>query len=196
MNGMILSVVLLAAPAGAQQTRSALSVAAQYARYAGDCARTVALEHSQSFPVPVKTDKGLRYLVMFYPASSPDGPAALEKDVYPPSAVARFDGDGGDVTCRAAGRLPKSDFLKPLGPQLSPKAARMTYEEYTARSERLFAALERSAKAFDAGKRDAPALEAAAEFRTLFAALAEPGLKAHYRALSPDFWAWVEAFPK
>jgi len=193
MTGVILFVALLASPAGAQPPRAALSVAVQYVRYAGDCAKTVAIEHSQSFPVPVKTDKGLRYLVMFYPAWSSDGAAALNKDAYPPSAVARFDGDGGEVTCRAPVSLPKASFLKPLGPQLSPEAAKMTYDEYSERSERLFAALERAAGAFVAGKRDAPAREAAAEFQALFAALAEPGLKAHYRALSPDFWAWLEA---
>jgi hypothetical protein len=189
MKRAIFIAALLAVPAAAQEMPGvALSMAAHYARYAADCADTVAVEQAQSFPIPVKTAKGLRYRLMYYPAVS--------RQVYAPSAMAQFDGDGSNVTCRVRVALPEVKYDAPLGPELSTRAAGMTYDAYAAQSAKLYAALERAAGAFAAGHRDAAARSDAADFHALFDELSEPALKTHYRALDPDFWAWLDSLLK
>ncbi len=69
----------------------------------------------------------------------------------------------------------------------------MSGEQYRAEEARLYAALESAADAFLAGRDDPPARAAARAFLARFSDLSEPGLGSHYRALSPEFWAWAEA---
>lgn len=174
---IFLLLALLAPPAAAE---SPLSIAAHYTRYAGDCAQIVKLEHAQSFPIPVKTPEGLRYRVLYYPE--------VDDQAYAPAAVAQFDLKG-EATCRVRVALPAADLQAPLGPELTAKAAAMSRDKYEAKTAKLYAALERVSAAYDSGKADK---SAAADFQDLFATLSEPALKPYYRALSPEFWAWLE----
>lgn len=168
----------LALPAAAAE--GPLELTARYTRYAGDCAKRVVLEHAQSFPIPVKTAQGLRYRLMYYPVE--------QQQVYAPATVAQFDPEG-DATCRVSVAMPTADTSAPLGPFLSPKAAKMSRDKYESEVGKLYSALERCAAAFNAGKADK---SSAAAFQKHFAAVSEPPLLPFYRALSPDFWAWLE----
>lgn len=168
--------LLLALPASAMP----LSEISRQARYAPDCADIIGLEHAPSFPVPVMTKSGLAYRQLYYPV--------LADGVYSPGAVVQFD-PAGKTTCKVGVSLPPGGSGKSLGAQLTPQAARMSHARYQADAAKLFAAVERAGKAFAAGKPDP---KAAAEFTALFDVLSEPPLRPAYRALSPEFWAWLE----
>lgn len=197
MIGTFLLAALLVAPAIAQEQPrlTFLQLAAHYARYGGDCAETVVIEHAQSLPLPVKTAQGLRYRQMYYPAI-PEAGTPLNNAVYAPSSVVQFDESGAEVTCKVDVGFPKAGFMEALGLQLSSEASKMKRADYEAGGAKYYAALKAVAAAFDAGERDAAAHAAAAEFEARFKTLSEPGLQRHYRALSPGFWEWLEALKK
>jgi hypothetical protein len=48
------------------------------------------------------------------------------------------------------------------------------------------------AQAFIESRSDAATAVKAAEFRSRFLRLAQPGLLPHYRAMAPDFWKWLD----
>lgn len=160
---------------------SQLSAASRRARYKGDCPKDVSPQNSESFPIPVKTGKGLRYRQIYYPV--------IEGLIYSPSSLAEFDPEGREGTCTVPIRVPDTVFGSPLGKNLSRKAKALSYEQYQAKSSKLYEATELVAKAYMSG---IPDPQAAKEFKELFAVMAEPGLKEFYRALSPEFWAWLE----
>lgn len=186
----------LAAIAATAAEPSPLIDGAREARYAPACASEVPLEHHQTFPMPVRAGKGLRYRVLFYPSWSPDGETARDRLVMTPSNLAEFDPDGSRVACGLRAPLPPDDGAKPLGPIRSKKASRLPASDWLREQAALYAALQETAEAFAAGRLDAAAKDSAKRFLSAFALLSEPALARHYRAISPEFWAWVEAAAK
>lgn len=166
-----------------------LSLASDAARRSAACAQRVPLEYSQSIPLPVRGEKGLRYRVMFYRAYG-EGPRDPNPRVHNHVITAEFNANGADVVCRVPVEYPrpKQRFFGPLGDQMSAATRALSGEAYMEREAKLYTVIERAAQAFAAGRKDA---KAAAEFRPLFEAHAEPALKGHYRALAPEFLAWA-----
>ena len=71
---------------------------------------------------------------------------------------------------------------------MSPETLKMSRQAYEDREAKVYTAILAAAMAFAEGRKDAAA---AAEFGVLFEAHAEPGLKAHYRVLALEFFAWA-----
>lgn len=167
-----------------------LSAASDAARRSRACASLVPMEYAQSAPLPVRHEGGLRYRIMFYQAVG-DGPGDEAPKVYSHVIVAEFDANGSGVDCEVPVAFPKrKNRFEPLGEQMSAATRKLSGKAYQEREARLFAAIERAAQSFAAGRKDA---KAAAAFRALFEDHAEPALKGHYRALSPEFFAWAES---
>lgn len=195
MRQAIVALFLLGggAAGGAEGGKTWLEAAVEHARYAEPCAERLPLEHAQSFPVPVRTKGGSRYRVFFYPAVSDEGPAGPDPKAYPPSAILEFDGRGGGVSCDVAVAFPAAEYGKALGPQRSKAARALSAEDRDSKESRLLALTEKAGETFNADKKDAPARETIRAWLTLFELLSEPGMKAYYRALSPEFWGWADS---
>lgn len=167
-----------------------LSAATDAARRSAACASRVPMEYAQSAPVPVRREGGVRYRVMFYRAVG-EGPADDNLQVQSHIIVAEFDANGAGVDCRVSVAFPKrKNRFGPLGDMMSAATLKMSGDAYQEREAKLYTAIERAAAPFAAGRKDA---KAAAAFRALFSDHAEPALKEHYRALSPEFFAWAES---
>ncbi|MBI4345795.1 MAG: hypothetical protein HY553_03000 [Elusimicrobia bacterium] len=197
MSALALLLTLLPAWAWARErARPSLAELARAVRFTKACA-LVPAAHGESLPLPVRIDGELRYRLFFFPSGSDEGPAGRRPRVWAPSDLAEFAADGSSFRCGVEAALPKAGPDAPLGPMLSARAAKMTGDAYAAARERLLASLETAAAAFArAAPPDAAARAAAREFLDAFAILSEPGLRKHYRALSPEFWTWVEGAAK
>lgn len=189
MKNLIFALLSSAVPALAAPL-TPLSAASDAARRSPACASRVPMEYAQSAPVPVRRGGGVRYRVMFYRAVG-EGPMDDDLQVLSHVLVAEFDPNGAAVDCKVPVAFPKrKNRFAPLGPMLSAASLKMTGDAYQEREAKLYAAIERAAGAFAAGKKDA---KAAAAFRALFEDHAEPALKEHYRSLAPEFFAWAES---
>jgi hypothetical protein len=180
--------IVLAEPAPAE---SVLREAARDTRYAPVCERMAKVEFAESLVLPIKTAKGMRYRLFYYPTfvekdSSPEEALAL-----PAKVVAEFDLTSGSVVCSRPRDLP-GELGKTLGKAVPAAATAVPYDAYEADLDRLYDGLQRLAKSYSAGASDATARKDAEEFRSLFAKYSEPGLSSTYRALSPDFWKWLD----
>lgn len=196
MNNALALSMILSMSASALDGLSPLVSAGDYARYTEDCAGRIGLEASQSLALPVKTAAGLRYRQMYYRTLAKGREDDLDAQALAPSAVVQFDLAGRDVDCRVRVALPKTEPGKPLGYAVSRVVRKRPFQTNEARRELLYAATIRAGEAFTAGRGDEEARRAAAEFTALFAELSEPGLQKHYRALSPEFWAWTTRLEK
>lgn len=162
---------------------SALEEASRMASAQGACASLIPQEWSTSLPVPSMRGGALRYRVFFFGRSG--GP---EKGFafHGPEGEASFTADGRVLECR---RLPGQPARLPNDPRFDD----MTIEQVDALSSRLHADTEAVASLYAAGRDIGETGRArVAAFARDFAALADPGHAAAYRALDPDFWAWVE----
>lgn len=173
-----------------------LADTAHYTRYAAGCVKKVLMGHSPSLPIPVLTLKGLRYALMYYPTSSPDGSSGPDAVAYPPTVIAEFDAEGRDIICRNPPAIRGADFSRPMGPAISAAAKTLSVEEYDKRAAMYYSTLETVGNAYAKRKSDARSQRAALDFRSLFDELSEPGLKEAYRAMSPKFWSWLDGFEK
>ncbi|MBI3300336.1 MAG: hypothetical protein HYZ75_19390 [Elusimicrobia bacterium] len=184
--------LLASSVAASGAERPALSILADSARRS--CSSNIPLEMYQSIPLPVKTEKGLRYRLMFYPAGA-DDPRAQQREVNEPTRTAEFADKGGDVACDVRPDYPRRKFKKgvprfaPIGLLMSEPALKLSFEEYSALEREVYIAVEAAADSFTAGKADAAAAQ---RFSKGFAVLSEPALQGHYRAMAPDFFAWVD----
>ncbi|TPW19585.1 MAG: hypothetical protein FD126_2539 [Elusimicrobia bacterium] len=166
-----------------------LAAASDAARRSAACAKNVPMEYSQSAPVPVRREGGVRYRVMFYRAVG-EGPMDDDLQVLSHLIVAEFDANGSAVECPVPVAFPKrKNRFASLGPMMSAATLKMTGDAYQEREAKLYTAIERAAGPFGRGRKDA---KAAAAFRALFEEHAEPALKEHYRVLAPEFFAWAE----
>lgn len=150
--------------------------------YQRPCSIEIPEGRGLSWPVPTLIDGKLRYRAFFYGFSKP-GPGA---DPRAPEGEALIAPEGKVVECRSLGEK-RAPILK-RGPESS-----MTVDEMLARHARLYAAIE-SAGALYASKLPLEPERRAAlgALKKEFAALSEPAHAPYYRALNPDFWAWLD----
>ena len=148
------------------------------------CSRVIPQEWSPSFPVPGTAERRGLYLVFF------SGRAGNPKSGFRalrPGGSAAFGADGHVVDCGrttgAAAEIPGSSLLVPG----------MTLDQIDAKTRELSAAAEPVAALYWAGRPPGPTQKATiAEYSRQFLLLANRAHAGAYRALNPDFWAWVE----
>jgi hypothetical protein len=149
----------------------------------------------ESLPVPVLQKGGLRIAAMYCRGEIVEPGGGLQ--LWPPSRVAWVDARSGRlevlraVTPADFGR--SDDPERPLG-AVPPPAERLgaEFQEATALFLQAFdAALPYFVD--DAGSPSSEARLAARELAERFARVAETPLRAYYQALSPKFFAWLEA---
>jgi hypothetical protein len=150
-----------------------------------------ALEYAQSLLVPVKAKQGLRYRLVFYPTYTEKGKPSSEAIALPAQVVVEFDMTTSSVSCTRPRGLP-GKLGETLGRAVPSVATQISYDAYGVEEDRLYTLVEKVGAAFVAGKSDAATRKVAAEFRALFDRFSEPGLVSTYRALSPDFWKWLD----
>ena len=182
--------LLLTLPALAARAEPPLAAAARQVRYSPECRELVRTQDNASYPVPVRGESGPSWRLFFYPAMPDKGPGNLQ--AHGPSLAAEFGADGRGLRCGALFALPAGDRTQPLGPVRSPEARRLGDAAFLAREAELFGALAAASEAFFSRRADAMSRKATADVLRLFELVSEPGLKAHYRAMSPEFWAWAD----
>lgn len=156
-----------------------LHARADATRRAPGCAN-LALELGRSLPVPERG--GTSLAVLFYPAKTEPGRSVVltptVKAVFTPEASA------GDH-CAA---LPKAP-LKELG-AATPDGLSMT--AYYRAQLAVYQALPATAALYaKGGTPDAEGLKSLKAFAEGFLSVAEPGLRAEYYRLNPEFWEWL-----
>ena len=186
--------LLLALPALAARAEPPLAAAVRQVRYTSECRELVRTQDNVSYPVPARTERGPRWRLLFYPAMPGGRPGDLA--AHGPSLAAEFGTDGRDLRCGALFALPPGDRAQALGPVRSPEGRRLGDAAFLAREAELYDALAAAAEAFFSGKTGPAARRTAADVLRLFTLVSEPGLKAHYRAMSPEFWAWAQEAAK
>ena len=162
---------------------SALEQTSRVIAARGACATVIPLEWSPSFPVPSKRGGALHYRVFFYGYER-----AANKGIvfHAPQGEASFTADGRVLECRA---LPGEPRVIPADERF----ASITLENIIALGSRLHADTEAVAALYAAGRDIGETGRArVAAFARDFAALADSAHASAYRALDPDFWAWVE----
>ena len=154
---------------------------AEEVRQSESCAKLVAMEFGQTFPVPL-SDGAQRFKVLFYPLVLSPG----KTEALTPVVEGSFErGASGQDRCASVGAG---------APQLAgaPVPAGLSMTAYYRAEVRLFSSLDRVAAAyFKGGTPTAPGKLAAADFAEAFLTLAEPGLLPYYYRLNPDFWEWL-----
>lgn len=162
---------------------SALEKATRVLSARGACATLIPQEWSPSRPVPSMQGGALHYRAFFY---GREGDPAKGFTFHAPQGEAAFTTDGRVLECR---RLPGEPLAVPPNARLDG----MKLDEIEARSTRLHAETEDVAALYASGRDIGETGRAkVAGFARDFAVQANPAHAAAYRALSPDFWAWVE----
>lgn len=162
---------------------SALEAAVRAVSAEGACGTQIPVHWSTSLPVPSMRGGKLHYRVFFF---GRDGSPEKGFIFHSPEGEASFTPDGRVLKC---GQLPGSAAQIPRDLRFEA----LTLEEIVARSSRLHADIEAVAAYYAAGRDIGESGRArVAAFARDFAGLANPGHAAAYRALDPDFWAWVE----
>lgn len=160
-----------------KETRSPFQLTAERIGAEPPCSSVIPGEWSASLPVPSLKDGRLAYRAFFYGWSGrPDTKIVY----YDAQGDALFTPEGKVLECAQ-----RPGEKKPLAEEPAPR-------DRDARTAALYGAIEEMGRLYARGM---PVLEAerrrVAEFSREFAQLAGPGHAASYRALSPDFWAWV-----
>lgn len=161
-------------------------------RSMAECQDRVGLESSSSFPLPARTTKGVRYRQMFYRTFSPKGENASDQKVLAPRIFAEYDLDGTGLDCALELPMPPSEFGRPIGDWSTAAKRGIKRDAWLKQVRRLLSATQTLGQAFGSARTDGKTIAAAKEFRALFKTLAEPGLAPYYRALSPEFWDWLD----
>lgn len=153
---------------------------AQHLNFEPGCDRIIPLEWSASIPVPVLVDGKPAFKVFFAGwEGHPKEPGGLKQHRAQGDAV--FTAAGKIVSCEHW----KGDHARPFGEVARPGMTEAQWEERMARAYDLS---EKAAAAFAAGKPD----PAGPAFAAALADVMDPHVAEDYRALSPEFWAWVE----
>ena len=146
------------------------------------CASEIPMHWSPSQPVPVLIDHRLHYRVFF---SGWHGRPDTGIVIHDAEGDALFNADGKVLECRQ--RAETGRIISAQPPMV------MSLDEFEARLQPLYGAIE------DMGRLYASAAPVSASerarvraFSLEFSALSSRGHAAAYRALSPDFWVWVE----
>lgn len=147
------------------------------------CSRVIPLHWSPSLPVPSREGGAPAYRLFFY-----------GRDGRPPKFV--FHQPEGDAVFRPDGTiLSCAQRARHDGAVASDEGryADMTVDQIVERERLLYLMIEDAAGLYGAGKPLTPEeKKRVVEFSSAFAFLSHPGHAAAYRALNPDFWAWVE----
>jgi hypothetical protein len=147
------------------------------------CGRIIPMHWSAGIPVPALDGGSLVYKMFF---SGRDGDPEKGFVFHRAEGDATLAADGRVLACSrragSAGVLPKT--AAPAG---------LTLDEIERRENALYPALEDAASLY-AARRELTADEKkrAAGFAAAFAFFVDEGQGPDYRALSPDFWAWLE----
>lgn len=192
MKTTLTLIILITSAAYGAEEDSPLREAHSLLRSTAQCREAVGFQLNQSLPLPVRTAKGLRFREMFFRTFSERAENDPDSQVMPPRIFAEYDVDFKDVDCDIDIPMPDSEFGNPVGSSHTPVTRKMKHAEWKKQVGRLLVLEEELSVDFGKGT-PAPMNEAKAkEFSTLFKKLAQPGLKPYYRALSPDFWKWLE----
>lgn len=156
---------------------------AEKLRDAPSCSKTVPMEFGRSFPVPLPGLDG-KFQVLYYPTVTSPG----KSEVMSPRFAGTFT--RGDAAADACSALP-AELGRPSshGPAVP---AGVSMKEYYRAEATLFASLDKASALYAKG--GAPSAEdkkALGDFMEAFTTLAEPGLKADYYRVNPDFWEWL-----
>lgn len=169
------------APEAAKVVRSPFQAFAE--RLGGEpaCAKVIPQEWAPSFPVPALREGRLHYRVFF---SGWQGRPDTGIKLRDAEGDALFAADGRVLECAPRARAGAAFPDEPLG---GPP------ERHAARVRALYDAIEETGRLYAKGLPLSDADRArVASFAAEFAALAPRGHAASYRALNPEFWAWVE----
>lgn len=148
------------------------------------CGDLIAMEWLPSFPVPFR-DKGAEaYKVLFFPVARAEGKTPA---VLPPAVEAVLPASGAP-RCRAL-----AGGEEELGPAETAAARGLDFSAFAGGRRKLLVLIERVAALYFAAGRGRESDRLAKEFADQFAVFHQPGLKAHYRKLNPDFWDWIKA---
>lgn len=178
------------------ETASPLWEAYSFVRKTPQCQTVVGLEMNYSLPIPVRDNKGVRYRHMFYRTYSKKSGGDPDAQVMPPRIFAEYDIDFKDLRCDVAIPMPESEPGKPVGAYSTPATRGMDMAQWEEQAKRFVALEEALSPDFAIGRSGPQTTLNAREFKKLFRKLAEPGLRPYYRALSPEFWMWLEGLEK
>lgn len=187
MRAPLLAALLLAAacsrPAPEPPAASPLKSAQRAASASGPCGRLIPMHWSPSVPVPALEAGRLVYKMYFF---GRDGDPSQGFVYHAAEGDATLAADGSVRACSRRGGAVR------LLPQVPPPAG-LALDEIDRREAALYPALQ-DAAALYAARRELTADEKkrVAGFAAAFAFFVDPGQGADYRALSPDFWSWVE----
>lgn len=193
MRTRLLLALFISVPALARSESADLKDAFEAVRSMPECQDRIGLEMSKSLPIPIKTARGVRYRQMFYTLKKSKSGYDPEAQVMAPAVVAEYDLDGTGLDCGVTPEFPPSELLRPLGPWGTAHRRALDYEAGTREATTLLALIQSLGEAFSGKRTDAKTKAQAKDFQRRFALLSEPGLSAHYRALSPEFWAWLDS---
>lgn len=165
--------------------QGAFEKAVMSASAAPACARVIPVHWSPSWPVPALENGKLVYWMFFF---GRDGSPGTGFEFHRPEADAVLSAEGNVLACRA--RAEKAAAL----PAVKPERGGAAELEARARRERAqYARIERVASLYAAKTPLAPGDRAAVEeFASEFKSLSVSGHADAYRALSPDFWDWID----
>lgn len=150
-------------------------------------------ETRQSFPIPVRGDKGLRVAFLYCPAKV----VAFEGvSLMPPHYVTHVNAQTGkfeemkEVSPGDFGQKHPPDQF--MGKFQMPKG--MTSEGYVAQQKRLYKLYDLLMPPFAADQKSGSEelKKSAKEFLELFQRLSEPPLQPYYQAAGKDFFSWLE----
>lgn len=146
------------------------------------CAREIPVHWSPSLPVPVLVDHRLHYRVFF---SGWGGRPDTGIVIHDAEGDALFSADGKVLECRQ-----RAETGRTIPEQKLPD---LSLDEFDVRVHTLYGAIEKMGRLYASG---IPVIDAdraqVQSFSREFAVLTGRGHAASYRALSPDFWTWVE----
>jgi hypothetical protein len=168
----------------------------QTIRTMAECRDKVGIGPSSSFPLPIRGSSGVRYRQMFYRTLSNGPENAPDQQVLAPKVFAEYNLDGTALTCDLEIQMPDSEFGKPVGAWNTPETRGISRAAWLKQVTKLLAATQILGESFMNRRSDATTRATAKEFRRLFKTLSEPGLTPYYRALSPDFWKWLDTLEK
>jgi hypothetical protein len=149
------------------------------------CSRTIPEQWTASWPVPVVQDGRLLFRAFFYGKDNAPNRTVVQRDA---DADVLFSPEGKALECS---RRPAPG--RPIASVPPQKGSAEAVQAIMARGSRLYAATDELSRLYAGGKPlDDGQKKLVVEFSSSFASLSEPGQAATYRALNPDFWAWVE----
>jgi hypothetical protein len=182
---LVLTLLVACSPQGQELQERPVSPFQRFVQGLGAepiCSREIPMHWSPSLPVPVLVDHRLHYRVFFSGwERRPDTGIVLHNA----EGDALFSVDRKVIECRQ-----RSETGRIIPPEKFPFA---NLEEFEARLHPLYDAIEEMGGFFAHGVslRDAERARVQA-FAREFSVLTGLGHAAAYRALSPEFWVWVE----